>query len=107
MFLSLEVKAERLEEVRRELELPSVWEKPDKAQALGRERAQLEAVVDRLHALAEGVVDCRELFDMAREESDEQAIHDVASDVQKIQKKSRHLSLDACFQVNLIKTMHF
>ncbi|MCH9756841.1 MAG: peptide chain release factor 2 [Gammaproteobacteria bacterium] len=100
-FLSLDVKAERLEEVRRELELPSVWETPDRAQALGRERAQLEAVVDRLQALAEGVVDSRDLFEMAREESDEQAIHDLASDVEKIQKEVETLEFRRMFSGEL------
>ena len=34
---------DRLEEVSRELENPDVWNNPANAQALGRERAQLEA----------------------------------------------------------------
>jgi peptide chain release factor 2 len=100
-FLSLDVKAERLTEVRRELELPSIWEDPDRAQALGRERAQLEAVVDRLHALAEGVVDLRDLFDMAREESDEQTIHDLATELQSIQKEVEGLEFRRMFSGDL------
>ncbi|MCH9689679.1 MAG: peptide chain release factor 2 [Gammaproteobacteria bacterium] len=101
LFLSVDVKAERLEEVRRELELPSIWESPDEAQALGRERAQLEAVVDRLNALADSVVDFRDLFDMAREESDEQAIHDVAAEVQMIQKEVEKLEFRRMFSGEL------
>ncbi len=101
VFLSLEEKAERLLEVQRELELPSIWEDPDKAQALGRERAQLEAVVDKLHKLTEGISDCRDLFDMAREESDEQAIHDVATEVQSIQKEVEVLEFRRMFSGEL------
>ena len=107
IFLSLDVKAERLEEVRRELELPSIWEVTEKAQALGRERAQLEGVVDRLHALAEGVVDCRELFEMAREESDDQAVHDVANEVQKIQKEVEALEFRRMFSGELDQSNAF
>ena len=44
-------KVERLEEVTRELELPDVWNTPDRAQALGKERAQLEAIVDNFSQL--------------------------------------------------------
>ena len=40
-----EVKKERLEEVLGELEDPAVWNEPDRAQALGRERSSLEDVV--------------------------------------------------------------
>ncbi len=100
-FLSLDEKAERLEEVRRELELPSIWENPEKAQTLGRERAGLEAVVDKLYALADGVRDLRDLFDMAREESDEQAIHELATEVQVIQKEVEALEFRRMFSGEL------
>lgn len=100
-FLALDVKAERLEEVRRELELPSIWEEPEKAQALGRERAQLEAVVDKLNALASSVADTRDLFEMAREESDDQAIHELAREVQHIQKEVEVLEFRRMFSGEL------
>ena len=38
-------KKERLAEVELELAEPSVWDDPDRAQSLGRERASLELVV--------------------------------------------------------------
>ena len=40
-----DAKKERLEEVSRELESPDIWDKPDYAQQLGRERALLEKFV--------------------------------------------------------------
>ena len=40
-----DIKSERLEEVIRELESPDLWNHPEKAQALGKERVQLEMVV--------------------------------------------------------------
>ena len=48
-------KRDRLEEVSRELEDPGVWSKPEQAQALGRERAQLEAIVGTLDKLQRGL----------------------------------------------------
>jgi len=101
VFLSLEEKAERLEEVKRELELPSIWESPETAQALGRERAQLEGVVDKLVALKSGVEDTRDLFDMAKAEGDDQAIHDLADDVQGIQKEVEALEFRRMFSGEL------
>ena len=44
-------KSERLEEVIRELESPVIWNNPEQAQAFGKERAQLEAVVHQLQRL--------------------------------------------------------
>lgn len=100
-FLALDVKAERLEEVIRELELPSIWDDPEHAQALGRERARLEDVVNKLHALASGIVDLRDLFEMAREESDEQAIHELLDEVNIIQKEVEVLEFRRMFSGEL------
>ena len=41
-FFDYDAKKERLEEVERELESPDVWNDPERAQALGRERALLD-----------------------------------------------------------------
>ena len=79
-------KSERLEEVIRELESPGVWENPEQAQALGRERAQLEAVVHQLQQLGQSIIDLTGLFEMAREEDDDSAMHDVAMDVVGIEQ---------------------
>jgi len=100
-FLELDLKAERLEEVTRELELPSIWDDPEKAQALGRERAKLEAVVDKLGALTSGVLDLRDLFEMARDESDEQTIHELADEVAIIQQDVEALEFRRMFSGEL------
>ena len=100
-FLELDLKAERLEEVTRELELPSIWDNPEKAQALGRERAKLESVVNKLNTLASSVVDLRDLFDMARAESDEQTIHELADEVTTIQKDVEALEFRRMFSGEL------
>ena len=77
-------KRERLEEVVRELEAPAVWNNPEQAQALGRERAGLEAVVHHLQQLGQAITDLTELFEMARLEEDDSTMHDVAKDVSQI-----------------------
>jgi peptide chain release factor 2 len=80
-------KRERLEEVVRELESSAIWDHPEQAQALGRERAQLEAVVDQLHALSQSVTDLTELFEMARMEADESTMNDVAQELAGVEKQ--------------------
>ncbi len=80
-------KRERLEEVVRELESPSIWNNPDYAQALGRERAQLEGVVHQLQRLSQSTTDLAELFEMARVENDESTMHDVAGEVVAIDQQ--------------------
>ena len=70
-------KRERLEEVSLELEDPNVWNQPERAQALGRERAQLEAVVDTLDELSAGLLDQAELAGLLLEDNDEDGLAEV------------------------------
>ena len=61
---------ERLAEVELELAEPSVWEDPDRAQSLGRERSSLELVVHTIEALDAGHQDGVDLLEMAQAEDD-------------------------------------
>ncbi len=45
-----DAKKERLEEVNAELEQPDVWNEPERAQALGKERSSLEAIVETIES---------------------------------------------------------
>lgn len=106
-FLEIEQKSERLEEVSLELESPSIWDKPEQAQALGRERAQLEAVVHVIHELTSALDDARELFAMAKEEDDEQAIHALVLDVQQIESRVQQLEFQRMFSGKMDQTNAF
>ena len=74
-------KQDRLQEVELELGEPSVWEDPDKAQALGKERSALEAVVKTIDDLDAGLADATDLLEMAVEEQDEETVAAVENDV--------------------------
>jgi peptide chain release factor 2 len=82
-----DTKEERLQEVVRELEAPHLWNEPEKAQALGRERSQLELIVVDLKNLQQQIKDYQELIELAKLEDDEASIHDIAQECQKIEKK--------------------
>jgi peptide chain release factor 2 len=75
-----------LEEVIRELESSEIWSNPEQAQALGRERAELDAIVGSLQQLKQNLIDMTELFDLAREEDDETTMHDLFAEVEGIEK---------------------
>ncbi len=96
-IFDFEVKNERLEEVTRELELPSIWNDPERAQSLGRERTQLEAVVHSLSNMKQSVVDLSELFELAREENDENTIHDIGQEINTIDQKVATLEFRRMF----------
>jgi len=63
-------KHDRLVEVNRELEDASVWNKPEYAQALGRERAMLAQIVETIDDLTGSLTDSKDLLEMAAEEND-------------------------------------
>lgn len=68
-------------EVERELEEPTVWNDPERAQALGKERAQLELAVHLLTGLSTGLEESEELLNLAVEENDEGTVNDVLGDL--------------------------
>ncbi|HIG67576.1 MAG TPA: peptide chain release factor 2 [Porticoccaceae bacterium] len=80
-YLDYENRKERLAEVELELGEPDVWNKPEQAQELGRERSSLELVVKTIEDLDSGVADARELLTMAVEEDDEDTVADVETDM--------------------------
>ncbi|MEM6986044.1 MAG: peptide chain release factor 2 [Pseudomonadota bacterium] len=96
-YLDYAEKREQLEEVLRELEQPDVWNDPDRAQALGRERATLEGVVDTLDSLRDGLADATELLDMAREEADQDTLDAVAADVETFASRVNGLEFRRMF----------
>ncbi len=65
----------------RELELPDVWSDPERAQALGKERAALETVVGTLDRIEKILAEADELFELARAEKDMDTLEAVANDV--------------------------
>lgn len=100
-------KSERLEEVVRELESPAIWNNPEQAQALGRERVQLENVVHQLQNLGQSVLDLTELFSMAREEQDESTLHDVAVETANIEREVGVLEFQRMFSGKMDKCSAF
>ncbi len=85
-IFDFETKHERLTEVLRELEDPKIWDNPEKAQTLGKERGQLELVVNNLIRLEKGIADAEELLAMAVEEDDEESVEMVALDLESFEK---------------------
>ncbi len=74
-------KAERLVEVERLLAEPKVWDHPEHAQELGRERVALERVVVTLDKLSKRLSDASDLLDLADEEDDVETATSVQKDV--------------------------
>jgi len=81
----------------RELEDPEVWNNPERAQALGRERALLEDVVTMIESLTNGLGDARELLDLAASEGDEATVDEVAAETARYEKQVGDLEFRRMF----------
>jgi peptide chain release factor 2 len=83
--------------VRRELEDPAIWNKPERAQSLGIERAQLEKVVVALDELLTGLNDADELLSLAVEEDDDSTVGEVADDLEGLEQRIAGLEFRRMF----------
>jgi peptide chain release factor 2 len=96
-IFDFEVKAARLTEVERELEDPKIWDDPERAQALGREKKALDAVVGALRDIDGGIADSAELFELARVEDDDATLGAVRDDVARIERSVGELEFRRMF----------
>jgi peptide chain release factor 2 len=97
-IFDFENKQQRLEEVDLELADPNVWDDQERAQALNKERSQLEAIVGVLTTLAESLNDASELAELAAEEDDAAALDEVAADLAGLEKDLARLEFRRMFQ---------
>ena len=92
-----DLKAEQLVEVERELEQPDVWNDPERAQDLGKQRSDLELVVNTISTLDGSLVDTTDLLDMAVEENDEGAVEELQEDLAKQEQLVKKLEFRRMF----------
>ena len=100
-IFDFENKSQRLEEVNGLLEDPNVWNEAEKAQKLGKEKRSLETVVTSLQSLESGLNDSLELFEMAREENDDDTLVSVESDSLALEKQIEAMEFRRMFSGEL------
>lgn len=90
-------KSDRLAEVERELEDPDVWNNPEQAQALGKERATLEGIVRTIETLDSGIAEAEELLELALEEEDEETVTEISDDLAQLEQQLAALEFRRMF----------
>ncbi len=96
-YLDYDGKKDRLEEVSRLVEDPTIWDDPKRAQDLGREKKALEDVVLVVDGILSTLSDSRELFEMGRAEGDDNTILAVRDDLDDAEKKIELLEFRRMF----------
>lgn len=92
-----DAKKERLEEVNAELEQPDVWNEPERAQALGKERSSLEIIVGTLDQMYQGLEDVQGLLELAVEADDEETFNETIAELDGLETKLGELEFRRMF----------
>lgn len=90
-----------------ELEDPKVWSDQKRAQALGQERAQLEAVVQVIDKLAQQIEETEALYELGRLENDESLLSSLPAELEHIRLGVEALEFQRMFSKPMDKNHAF
>ena len=85
-IFDFDVKKSRLDEISKELEDPSIWNDQGRSQTLGKEKRELDFIVNGLSNLAMSLKDQCELFELARTENDDETLKVVLDESHSLEK---------------------
>ncbi len=86
-----------MEEIEAELEEGSVWSTPKKAEALGKEKAQLASVVEAINSATQTLADSKELLELMALENDDSFLESVNADIEDAKSLVAKLEFNRMF----------
>ncbi len=92
-----ETKKTRLEALNRELEDPKLWDNPQRAQELGKEKKSLEDIVETLDRVDQGIRDSNELFELAASDEDTATLTELGRESGRLEKEVAALEFRRMF----------
>lgn len=96
-------KIEKLQELDHELQDPTIWSHPEKAQQLGKERAQLHEVVNTFQQLEKGLKEINDLYELAIHENAEDLLKTLLEELQQLEVRLEQLEFRRMFPRELDK----
>ncbi|WP_201609157.1 peptide chain release factor 2 [Psychrobacter immobilis] len=96
-YLDFDGKQERLEEVNLELENPELWNDPERATKINKEKSQLDSVIDVVVSLETTLADAAAMLDLAVEAEDESLLADVQAELDNAEKRVADLEFRRMF----------
>src|SRR5687767_11224459 len=85
----------KLDELNARVEDPTLWDKPEAAQALMRERTRLASQVDAVVSLERDLADALGYAEMADEEGDEASLEEARGQLKAIRERAGRAELEA------------
>ncbi|AME02052.1 peptide chain release factor 2 [Moraxella osloensis] len=96
-IFDIEAKQERLEEVNLELENPELWNDPERATKISKEKSQLDNVIGVITALDDKLEDAKAMIDLAVEADDATLLADVQTELDEAEAKVADLEFKRMF----------
>ncbi|MCG3809323.1 MULTISPECIES: peptide chain release factor 2 [Psychrobacter] len=96
-YLDFDGKQERLEEVNLELENPELWNDPERATKINKEKSQLDGVIDVVVSLESTLEDASTMLELAVEAEDESLLADVQAELDNAEKRVADLEFRRMF----------
>lgn len=96
-IFDIEAKQERLEEVNLELENPQLWNDPERATKISKEKSQLDNVIGVITALDDKLEDAKAMIDLAVEADDATLLADVQAELDEAEAKVADLEFKRMF----------
>ncbi|WP_406851438.1 peptide chain release factor 2 [Brevundimonas sp. BH3] len=93
--LDWDVALRKLDELNARVEDPTLWDNPEQAQAVSRERSRLEAQVNTVKEMERDLEDGLMLAEMADEEGDEAALDEAREHLKSIKERAARAELEA------------
>jgi len=85
----------KLDELNARVEDPTLWDKPEQAQAISRERSRLAAQVEAVQALERDLADAVGYAELADEEGDEASLDEARTQLKGIKERADRAELEA------------
>ncbi|AWM77593.1 peptide chain release factor 2 [Phenylobacterium parvum] len=93
--LDWDVALRKLHELNARVEDPTLWDRPDEAQAVSRERSRLAASVDAVTGLERDLADAIGYAELADEEGDEATLEEARGQLKAIRERAARAELEA------------
>ncbi len=90
-----DVALRKLHELNARVEDPTLWDRPDEAQAVSRERSRLAASVEAVIGLERDLGDAIGYAELADEENDEASLEEARSQLKAIRERAARAELEA------------
>ena len=89
------------------MEDPAIWQRPEEAQVLGKERVELEKIIQTMHSTIQSVEDTQAFLFIAKEEDDLDAYQECEKETERLTQILENLEFQRMFSGELDRSDAF